>query len=423
MLREGGYRTSKPRKNGQKLKIEYVNPGELKPAPYNPRQASEKALAALRRGVEEFGFVDPIIVRRRGRLVIGGHQRLKLALEAGLDEVPVIFLGKMTDAETAALNVLLNNPNAQGEWDMGKLVDALGELEAGGFDATLTGFDASQLEQFRIVSGGDPKEVSTPPLPEKAQSQEGKTYELGQHRILCADATEAGTLEKLLGKRRVDLFVTDPPYAIYGSTSGLSADITDDKIVRAFFLETCRLAKATVKKFGHVYIFSDWRGWAAWWEMAKRAELTAKNLLVWDKGAGGLGSNYANFYELIGYFANLPRQKAMSGQEDTGQRPVLKPNLLRFSRATGKERLHNAAKPVPLLAELMENSTDLGETVFDPFVGSGSTLMAAEQTGRICYAIDIEPRWVDVTRQRYADFVGKSELSPTGQLTKIAADG
>lgn len=136
---------AKPSGDGRQLRIEHVAPGTLVPAPYNPRTMTDDARARLRRGIERFGLVDPIVARRSDRLVIGGHQRLHVAKELGLERVPVVFLDDLADDEAAALNVLLNNPAAQGAWDMARLSDVLSELDANGFDATLTGFDDAAL--------------------------------------------------------------------------------------------------------------------------------------------------------------------------------------------------------------------------------------------------------------------------------------
>jgi len=245
----------------------------------------------------------------------------------------------------------------------------------------------------------------------------GKDWDAFSARILCADATQDGALAPLMREAKADLFLTDPPYGIYGSSSGLAADITDDKIIRPFFRSALLVAKEWTREFAHIYVFCDWRSWASWWEMAKQAGLDVKNCIVWDKGGSGLGNNYANTHEFVAFLANLPPQPAMASRRRSGQRPVLKPNLMRCDRVTGDDRLHNAAKPVAFLSDLIENSTDPGELVLDPFVGSGSTLIACERTGRRCVAVDVAPGWCDVTRQRYADLMGDRRWSPAGRLT------
>lgn len=139
----------------RELQVEYVAPEKLRPADYNPRKISAEALEKLKRGIEAYGIVDPIIVRAEDSLVIGGHQRLRAAQELGLNAVPVVRLEGLDDQETAALNVLLNNPKAQGEWDFSTLGEVLGELDAFGFDATLTGFDQGDLEKVLVAGDKD----------------------------------------------------------------------------------------------------------------------------------------------------------------------------------------------------------------------------------------------------------------------------
>jgi DNA modification methylase len=231
--------------------------------------------------------------------------------------------------------------------------------------------------------------------------------ELDAHRLVCGDMTDAEVRKALLGRSRADCVWTDPPYAIYGSSSGLAEDITDDKIARPFFQEILAASVSALKLFGHAYICCDWRSWASWWEMTKRTSLTPKNLIVWDKGSSGLGNNYANTYELVGFFARLPKQTAM-GNRKTGQRPVHSPNLMRFNRPTGDDRQHNAAKPVDLVQKMIELSTDVGGLVVDWFAGSGSTLIACERANRRCRLTEIDPRYCDVTVRRWQEYTGKS---------------
>jgi hypothetical protein len=168
-------------------------------------------------------------------------------------------------------------------------------------------------------------------------------------------------------------------------------------MVQPFFEGVLRLVRDYLPWFGHAYIFCDWRSYPTLAMMRKRVEtVELRNLLVWDKGGSGLGSNYANTHELVAFFAKLPPQTAM-GHRAVGVRPVHKPNILRHDRPAGLERQHNAAKPVKLMRELIENSTGPDDVVLEPFCGSGSTMVAADQLGRRCIAVDIEPKWCDVT--------------------------
>jgi site-specific DNA-methyltransferase (adenine-specific) len=406
-----------------KLRIEYVAPAKLRPNPENPRRIDKASRERLGAGLERFGWLGPIVARKRDRLVLGGHQRLSLALERGEARVPVVYVDGLSDNEARAVTVLLNNPAAQGEWDEAKLEAFLAQIPRKLLRAT--GFGDEELQELaaHFQPDGDGRGDQAdliPAVPLSPKSEAGVVYELGPHRLLCGDATVPESLVQLMGERRADMFLTDPPYGIYGSSTGLGADVTDDKIIRPFFREVLLAAKRTTVEFAHVYVFCDWRSWASWWEMAKQAGLKVKNCIVWDKGDFGMGANYPNAHEFILFAANLAPDPTMTSKRRTGQRQVLdQPNILRFPRASGADRQHNAAKPVALLSLLIDKGCDPGGVVLDPYAGSGSTIVAAERTGRIGYGVEIDPKWCDVARQRYADLTGDPQWSPVGRvLTK-----
>lgn len=212
----------------RRIAIEYVPLESLKDAPYNPRTMTDAARAALRRGLETFGLVDPFIVRREDRLIVGGHQRKREALALGFTEGPVVYLDQLSDEEAATLNVLLNNPEAQGEWDMPKLSEVLSTIDENGFDATLTGFSEERIAEIVTYDGGgagggssSPDEDDITP-PAKPTTQLGDIWQLGRHRIMCGDSTVVDQVLQLLGgDKKVDLVFCDPPYAIYGSSTGV----------------------------------------------------------------------------------------------------------------------------------------------------------------------------------------------------------
>jgi DNA modification methylase len=398
----------------------------LRPDPDNVRLHDERNIETIRASLAEHGQQKPIVLQPDGKTVAAGSGTLLAARLLGWKWIAAIKYDR--DPGAVAAYAVTDNRSAElATWDevaLARLFKHHDDMENG--RDLVPGWSDAEIQ---MLLPGPSTQMSMfddtpPPAPQQAESALGEMYELGPHRLFCGDSTDLEAVLALeIFTKPVDVVVTDPPYAIYGSSSGLSADITDDKIVRPFFLSVCQLAKSCLKKFGHAYIFCDWRSWASWWEMAKRAELACKNVIVWDKLGAGLGSNYANTYELIGFFASLPKQKVMTSDE-AGQRPVLgKPNIIHQARVAGKDRQHNAAKPVTLLSQLIVNSSERGEIVADPFIGSGSTLIAAEQTGRVCYAVEIDPRYCDVTRQRYANFVGDPAYSPTGKLDKPLADG
>lgn len=396
-----------------RLRITYRATAELQRYPQNARVHGDDQIAALEASIRQFGFVNPLLVEADGTIV-GGHGRLEAASRIGLTRLPVIELAHLNPAQAKALRLADNRLAEMATWDEKLLGDELAALADAPFNVTDFGFDMDEIRIDGVVDGKpEPKDQEPDPQddapepPKEPTTRLGDVWMLGRHRVVCGNTLEDQTLERLLAGARADLVLTDPPYAIYGSSTGVSASVSDDKMVRPFFRDVLRLAQSHTRLFAHVYIFCDWRSWASWWEESKAGELTPKNLLVWDKNGAGLGANYANTYELIGFFANLPKQTSMRAGGKTGQRPVHQPNILRFPRVAGAERQHNAAKPVKLLEQLLSNSSDVGEMVLDLFGGSGSTLLAAEETKRVARLAEIEPKYVDVIVQRWEAKTGK----------------
>lgn len=405
------------------LRIEFLPLSSLQSAKRNPKK---HAKAQIAESFARFGAVEPPALDGRTGRLVAGHGRIETLREMKAAEreppagvrvddsgdwlVPVLAGWSSTnDADAAAYLLASNKLTALGGWEETELGAMLREL-ADADALTGVGFSDKELRKMLAEVVEEPDEPDE--LPAHAKEtwvRSGDLFKLGAHRLLVGDSTDAADVARLLGDdgetTRVDLVATDPPYAIFGSATGQASDIADDKMVRPFFEAVARLVAARLKWFGHAYLFTDWRSWSAMWEGAKRAGLAPKNQLVWDKKGSGLGSSYAMTYELIGFFANLPPQTGM-GHRAAGQRVIHKPNVLRFNRPSGEERLHNAAKPVALMAELIENSTDAGETVFDPFSGSGSTLIACEKTGRRCFAMEIDPKNAQIIVERWERITG-----------------
>lgn len=410
-----------------------------------PRNPKEHDIPELQGSLRRFGFVEPIVEDAKTGRLVAGHGRLE-ALQAmrgdGEDPprrvrvdangewlIPVLRgVAFDTEEEAEAYLIASNRLVEIGGWDDRGLLEMLNDQRntagIGWSDAEIQALDKSLADASAEVDkvakqppGPGPAaeappedEDEAPMLPMALYVQPGDLWQLGAHRVLCGDCMDKDNRDRLFADEDVgqaSMMLTDPPYAIYGSSTGISADIADDKMVRPFFEAVLRMGFERVVKFGHVYVCCDWRSWASLWESAKRAELSPKNLIVWDKGGQGLGSSYANTYELIGFFAKLPKQTAMKSTRETGQRMIHRANMLRFDRPTGQERLHNAAKPVGLMEEFITNSSDAGALVFEPFCGSGSTLIASEKLGRRCRAIEIEPKYVQVTIERWQRLTGR----------------
>lgn len=381
----------------------------------NPRDNAE-SVPAMVASLVEFGWTVPITVDPSGE-VEAGDTRWLAAAHLGLVEVPIVTT-LHDDAKARRYVVADNRIGELASWNGVKLGAILEGFTPS--EIAVTGFDAEEVAALaRGPDIGDrdvkPENDDDDREPEArhdvpAITKLGDVWILGPHRIVCGDNGEEDTIARCLQGEIVDLFCSDPPFAIYGSSTGVSSSVSDDRMVVPFFEATARLAHRVSRWFGHIYIFCDWRSYPALREGGRRAELEPKNLLVWDKGNGGLGSNYANTHEFVAFFVKIPARTAMKGDSATGQRAVLKPNILRFQRATGAERPHNASKPVPLVSDLITNSTDVGAIVFDPFGGGGATLIACEKTGRVARLIDVSPAWVDVMVARWERVTGRKAV-------------
>lgn len=383
----------------------------------NPRDNAE-AVPSIVESLQAFGWTTPMLVDPTGELE-AGDTRYLAASHLGLEEVPVIETEH--DERLAKLYVPADNRLGEiAKWSGPKLADLFVNIDASPAEVKLTGWtpeDVSALISKNDRHDDEEDKWNEPPPPATSVVQItklGDVWQLGRHRIVCGDSGIKETIETATQGQTVNAVVTDPPYAIYGSSTGVSSNVADDRMVVPFFEMICRTAYDVVPWFAHVYLFCDWRSWSAVWEGARRARLAPKNCIVWDKGGGGLGNNYANTHEFVGFFAKIPETTAMKQGGPTGQRPVHRPNIVRENRARGSERPHNASKPVDLVREFIKNSTDQGDRVLDMFGGGGSTLIACEAEGRSAILIDVSPVWVDVMVARWERVTGKKAERITG---------
>jgi DNA modification methylase len=402
-------------KQRQPIEVERFPLAKLVEDSDNPRLHPAKNLEAIKASLTSFGQVEPLVVQAKGLRVIGGNGRLQAMKDLGWEEADVVRV-KLSDSKARALAIALNRTGELAAWNEATLVKLLDQI-SGEFPHEALGFTLDDLDFGKMLDPGTSK-VETD-LVEKDESdvglldstptvKPGELWLLGRHRLLCGDSFNAEAVSRLLDTKRADLVVTDPPFAIYGSSTGIGSDIADDKMVRPFFEQLGRAVVSSLKQFGHAYFCCDWRSYAAIWDGLARSGLRPKNCIVWDKGGGGLGASYANTHEFVAFFAHLPPATAMKSTEQRGQRTVYQPNIYRCSRVTGDERQHNAAKPRALLRWLIENSSEKDDIVLDLFGGSGSTLVAAEDAGRSARVMEIEPKWCDVVIRRWEKATGQT---------------
>ncbi len=454
--------------DSEEVRIEYEPLSELAAAAWegNPKKHD---FAALRKSIDRFGFVLPPTRDDGTGKVVAGHGRILDLLErkeSGLEAprrlkvrvdgewlVPVLRGVRFSSKDEAQAYLLADNRLVElGGWDEEALAPMLEAARAMGEEGLVgLGWSGDQVEELLadlaelapppaaapppvegedgpgvaspsgeqvesvLVQGApDDEDVPEPKRPADVYVKAGQLYKMGRHFLLVGDSFNQVDVDRLLeaGKKdgvKVTAIIMDPPYAIYGSSSGVTSDVADYKMIRPFFEQLFKTVHRTLPTFGHVYVFCDWRSWATLWHGAKQAKVAAHNMLVWDKGGAGLGSHYANTHELIFFGAKLPPMLAMAQarNKETGQRVVHRSNLLRFARARGEERLHNAAKPPPLVVELVQNSTDAGDGVVDFFAGSGTTMVACELTGRRCLTMEIDPGNAQITLERWQRRTGQ----------------
>lgn len=475
----------------------WVRVEDLDPWQENPRTYSPEVIRSLAELVLRHGFNMTIGAHWPTRRLRSGHRR-RLALRLiwaelrpgftiagapGPRWVPVRFRGGEWDGPDGAEGDALADNRAQedGVWDADGVAGILNRWHRDGAEiAELAASTAFMDAEVRTYIDGwdpttaDPGSVDPPPAPRpprEPDSVRGRVYRLGPHILYCGDSTDLDNLREGLGEAfQADAVITDPPYAIYGSATGLEASVADDKMVRPFFRGVLHSAKALIKPWAHVYVCCDWRSWASWWEVAKLVKLAPSNLLIWDKGNSGLGSSWANSYELIGFWTNRPPRLKMF-RAQTGVRTVLRANMLRievegddgparvplldadrlealaelaggdvaelrrlveaehgrralltYGRVTGAERVHNSAKPIALLEELIDAATDPDQTVLDLFGGGGSTLLAAARTNRRAVLVEIDPLWCDVIRHRWTLWAQDAGIEP-GPDALVIPDG
>ena len=390
------------------MNIEKKNVKDLLPADYNPRkdlQPGDPEYEKLKRSIEQFGYVEPVIWNKQTGRVVGGHQRLKVLIDSGITEVDVVVVDMNTEKEKA-LNIALNK--ISGEWDTDKLALVIADLQGADFDVSLTGFDPEELDDlFRDdVKDGvkeDDFDVEAE-LGKPVFSKAGDLWMLGEHRLLCGDSTKPETYELLMNGKKAQLVVTDPPYNVdYKGTAG---KIKNDKMAEdqfeQFLLAAYSQMYESMTDDASIYVFhSDCHG-LAFRKAFEEAGFYLSGCCIWKKQSLVLGrSPYQWQHEpvLFGWKKKGKHQWYTGRKEST---------IWEFDKPK-KNADHPTMKPVALVAYPIMNSTMTGCLVLDPFGGSGSTLIACEQTGRICYTVELDEKFCDVIVKRYIDQVGSAD--------------
>lgn len=378
---------------------------ELIPYVRNARTHSEAQVSQIAASIREFGFLSPILVAE-DNTILAGHGRLAAALKLGLKKVPCVKENHLTETQKRAYIIADNKLSLNAGWDNELLAVELSELEGADFNLDLLGFDEAELSSIfdadKDVSEDDfdvEKELEEPCF-----SKTGDIWMLGKHRVICGDATKLETFKTLLEDTKVNLVVTDPPYNVNyeGSAGKIKNDnMEDDKFYQFLFNSFVNMEQAMADD-ASIYVFhADTEG-LNFRKAFQDAGFYLSGCCIWKKPSLVLGrSPYQWQHEPCLYgWKKKGKHKWYAGRKET--------SVWEFEKSK-KNADHPTMKPIALLAYPIKNSSMTNSLVLDPFAGSGSTLIACEQTGRICYAIELDEKYCDVIVKRYIEQVGNDK--------------
>lgn len=390
---------------GSGMLIEKKNTADLLPADYNPRKdlkPGDAEYEKLKRSIEQFGYVEPVIWNQTTGRVVGGHQRLKVLMDMGMTEVDCVVVA-MDEEKEKALNIALNK--ISGDWDKDKLALLIADLQGADFDVSLTGFEPAEIDAlFKDTLKDGVKDDDFDVGAELAQptmTKPGDIWTLGRHRLICGDSTKAETYDLLMGSTKANLVITDPPYNVNyeGSAGKIKNDNMADEAFYNFLLDAYTQMHSAMADDASIYVFhADTEGLNFRRAFAD-AGFYLSGCCIWKKQSLVLGrSPYQWQHEpcLYGWKKNGKHQWYTGRKETT---------IWEFDKPK-KNGDHPTMKPIPLLAYPIMNSSMSNSVVLDPFGGSGSTLIACEQTDRICYTVELDEKFCDVIVKRYIEQVG-----------------
>lgn len=426
--------------------VEQIPIDLLKPYPGNARTHSDAQLATIARSIQTFGWMNPILAEQNGT-IIAGHGRWLSAKQLGLKHCPVIRVEHLSPDAVRAYRLADNRLAELSGWDSDTLEIELQHLSSIDLDFNIEtiGWSHAELDVLLSVEEdsdkGDPADQDVGPPAEAAVSQLGDLWRLGKHRLLCGSALEEGAFQELMDGKQAAMVFVDAPYnvKINGHVSGLgktkhrefamaSGEMSDTEF-REFLACNAKLLAANCFAGAIVMMCMDWRGLFNLQMSIADAGLSLINLAVWTKSSGGMGSLYRSQHELVLITKN--GKAAHTNNVELGRHGRYRTNVWPYAgvNSFGKGRMeqlagHPTPKPIAMVADAIRDVSKRGEIVLDSFMGSGTTVLAAERTGRIAYGMDLDPCYIDLTIRRWEKMTGQSAvLSATGQsFAEVAAE-
>ena len=410
--------------------------GRLRANPRNSRVHSDRQIAQLAASIDEFGFIVPVLVDAEGT-VLAGHARIEAAKRLGIDLVPVIRIEHLTEAQMRAYVIADNRLAELASWNSDLLAEELTFLADINvdFDVEVTGFEIAEIDLLIETVKSEPDQDDQVPEPNPEQptvSRVGDLWVLGTHHLYCGDARDEASYEALLAGQPAQMIITDPPYnvPIHGHVGGLGAVQHGEFIMasgemneeeyEAFLTAFVRnLIQFSVQGSVH-FVFIDWRHLHLMEEVCRRHYAVQLNLCVWAKTNGGMGSLYRSQHELVLVLKNGEAKHVNNvrlgkyGRNRTNLWTYEGVNTINPNRRDDLA-MHPTVKPVALVADAIKDCSKRNGIILDQFVGSGTTIIAAERTGRCCAALELDPRYVDVTVRRWEAITGeRAQHAKTG---------
>lgn len=422
-------------KNQNPLNISIKNIGieSLKPYANNAKTHSEKQISQIANSIKQFGFLNPVIIDNSHQIV-AGHGRVEAARYLQIKEIPTILADNLSEDEIRAYIIADNKIAQNAGWDLDILTIELQHLSQinTNFDIEITGFSTPEIDVLLDINESDIQakedEISEIDISKKAITQLGDLWLLGNHRLICGDATNKETYNNLMGNKKAHMVFTDPPYNVpidghvcgagnikHREFSMASGEMSEEQFTEFLEKTFSHLIENTSNGSLH-YVCMDWRHVLEIMNAARKHYSDYKNLCVWSKNNGGMGSLYRSQHELVFVFKN-GKGRHLNNVE-LGKNGRYRTNVWSYAGVNTfkKDRLnelsmHPTVKPVALVADAIKDCTKRGELLLDPFSGSGTSLIAAEKTGRLAYCIEIDPLYCDLIIQRWERYTGRTAIN------------
>lgn len=402
------------------LKVVYLPISEIQKYSGNAKLHSDKQVSQIVKSIKRFDFINPILIDEKS-IIIAGHGRLEAAIGAGLDKVPVIQIKHLTEAEKKAYRIADNKLTELGDWDIGKLqleFEAIESLDVE-LDFEITGFNSGELDVLmdNACPKADPQKNSIPFIPDdEIVSKEGDIWELGKHRIICGNSLVRDTFSNLMQGKKATMVFTDPPYNLStddicggGAIKHEDFKFAHGEMSSTEFQQFLKSSFMLLKEFSTSgslhYLCIDWKHVKEMSYAGADVYAELKNICVWNKTNAGMGSLYRSKHEFVFVYKN-GKDKHINNIE-LGVNGRYRTNVWDYAGVNtfGGERnnlvMHPCVKPVELLKDAILDASNRGDIILDSFLGSGSTLIAAEMCKRVCYGIELEAKYIDTAIRRF----------------------